>query len=69
MTSEQTTDNFEFLGPISPQLLKLGTLAEHYFHADLSTSLIKLRQLSEILTHLHAAHAGLLPEGYQAAAT
>jgi len=54
--------NFRFLEPISTQLVKLGTLAEHYFHADPSTSLIKLRQFSETLTKLHAAHAGLLPE-------
>ncbi len=62
MTSERTAGNFQFLQPISPQLEKLGTLAEHFFHADPSTSLIKLRQFSEILTQLHAAHAGLLPE-------
>ena len=62
MTSERTTGNFQFLQPISSQLVKLGTLAENYFHADPSTSLIKLRQFSEILTQLHAAHAGLLPE-------
>lgn len=62
MTSELTTGNFQFLHPISSQLVKLGTLAEHFFHADPSTSLIKLRQFSEVLTQLHAAHAGFLPE-------
>lgn len=62
MNSARSEGNFWFLEPISSQLVKLGTLAEHFFFSDPSTTLIKLRQFSEILTQLHAAHAGLLLE-------
>ena len=52
--------NFGFLKADSPQLVRLGALAEHYFQDDPNTCLIKLRQFSELLAQTTAANAGLL---------
>ncbi len=52
--------NFGFLKADSPQLVRLGALAEHYFQDDPNTCLIKLRQFSELLAQTTAANSGLL---------
>lgn len=41
--------NFEMLRPYEAQLWRLGALAERYFAEDPNTSLLKLRQLAELL--------------------
>jgi type I restriction enzyme, R subunit len=53
--------NFDFLGKLDAQLVRLGALAERYFKEDPNTCLIKLRQFGEVLAQLTAAKAGLLP--------
>jgi type I restriction enzyme R subunit len=59
--------NFEFLAVHTPQLTRLGGLAERYFKDDPNTCLIKLRQFCEVLAQLTAARAGLFtsPEEQQ----
>ena len=52
--------NFGFLKADSPQLVRLGALAEHYFQDDPNTCLIKLRQFGELLAQTTAANAGTL---------
>jgi hypothetical protein len=37
------SSNFEFLRRHNPQLVRLGALAEHFYHIDPNTCLIKLR--------------------------
>jgi type I restriction enzyme, R subunit len=51
--------NFDLLETHDVQLVRLGTLAERYFHDDPNTCLIKLRQFSELLAQLIAAKTGL----------
>lgn len=51
--------NFEMLRPYEEQLWRLGALAERYFAEDPNTSLLKLRQLAELLAQSLAARAGL----------
>jgi type I restriction enzyme, R subunit len=51
--------NFGFLKADSPQLVRLGALAEHYFQDDPNTCLIKLRQFGELLAQTTAANAGV----------
>jgi len=51
--------NFDVLKPYEPQLWRLGALAERYFTDDPNTSLLKLRQFSELLTQSVAARIGL----------
>jgi type I restriction enzyme, R subunit len=51
--------NFDFLGNVDAQLVRLGALAERYFKDDPNTCLIKLRQFGEVLAQLTAAKAGL----------
>jgi type I restriction enzyme R subunit len=41
--------NFAHLRPYDEQLFRLGSLAERYFPEDPNTSLLKLRQLGELL--------------------
>src|SRR5262245_7774217 len=53
------SSNFNFLAKHSPQLVRLGALAERYFSDDPNTCLIKLRQYGEVLAQLTAANAGL----------
>jgi type I restriction enzyme R subunit len=54
-----TSSNFDFLKAHDPQLVRLGALAERYFHDDPNTSVIKLRQFGEALAQLIAAKTGL----------
>jgi type I restriction enzyme R subunit len=55
--------NFDFLQSHSPQLVKLGVLAERYFHDDPPGSLGKLRQFGEFLAKEIAAQHAVLPAG------
>lgn len=54
------TGNFAFLAGNSPQLARLGSLAERYFHDDPPTSLVKLRQFAELVAKDVAARQALL---------
>ncbi|BCH33274.1 type I restriction-modification system deoxyribonuclease [Mesorhizobium sp. L-8-10] len=51
--------NFQFLQGHSPQLAKLGRLAERYFSDDAPTALVKLRQFAEIVAKEVAARQAL----------
>ena len=42
--------NFDMLRAYEAQLWRLGALAERYFAEDPNTSLLKLRQLSDVLS-------------------
>ena len=53
------TSNFAHLQEHDEQLLRLGMLAERYFPDDPNTSLLKLRQLAELLAQLVATQVGL----------
>jgi hypothetical protein len=55
--------NFLFLKWHDIQLVRLGALAERYFHDDANTCLIKLRQFGELLAQLIAAKTGLFQTG------
>ena len=50
--------NFDFLKTYDVQLVRLGALAERYFHDDPNTCIIKLRQFGEALAQLIAAKTG-----------
>lgn len=50
--------NFAQLEAHDEQLLRLGMLAERYFPDDPNTSLLKLRQLAELLAQHVAANVG-----------
>ncbi len=58
MTASLPT-NFAHLKEHDEQLLRLGMLAEKYFPDDPNTSLLKLRQLAELLAQLVATKVGL----------
>lgn len=51
--------NFAHLQEHDEQLLRLGLLAERYFPVDPNTSLLKLRQLTELLAQHVATRVGL----------
>jgi type I restriction enzyme R subunit len=51
----QSTPNFGFLAVHDAKLVQLGVLAEHYFHSDPATAIIKLRQLAELISKVIAA--------------
>ncbi|HTP27489.1 MAG TPA: type I restriction-modification system endonuclease [Anaeromyxobacteraceae bacterium] len=51
--------NFGFLEAHDEQLVRLGMLAERYFPDDPNTSLLKLRQLAELLAQLVATKVGI----------
>jgi type I restriction enzyme R subunit len=51
--------NFDMLRAYESQLWRLGALAERYFAEDPNTSLLKLRQFSELLAQSLAARTGL----------
>lgn len=51
--------NFGFLGHHDEQLVRLGMLAERYFPDDPNTTLLKVRQLAELLAQLVATKVGL----------
>lgn len=57
----ETRGNFAFLAAHSPQLSKLGQLAERYFADDPPAALVKLRQFAEITAKSVAARHALLP--------
>jgi type I restriction enzyme R subunit len=59
----ENSGNFNFLEEESPQLAKLGHLAERYFFTDPSTALVKLRQFAEITAKEVAARQALLSDG------
>ena len=61
-------NNFAFLKPHDIQLVRLGALAERYFHDDPNTCLIKLRQFGELLAQLIAGKTGLLQPGEESQA-
>lgn len=50
--------NFAYLQEHDEQLLRLGLLAEKYFADDPNTSLLKLRQLTELLAQIVATKVG-----------
>ncbi|MGO6938529.1 type I restriction-modification system endonuclease [Rhizobium johnstonii] len=55
--------NFEFLRAYDKKLAVLGGFAESYFHADPSTSIVKLRQFAELMAKMIAArHASYRDE-------
>ncbi|WP_245488414.1 DUF4145 domain-containing protein [Rhizobium ruizarguesonis] len=51
--------NFGHLKEISPELYRLGTLAERFFAEDPNTSLIKSRQFGEYMVKEIAALSGV----------
>ena len=53
------TSNFACLQEHDEQLLRLGMLAERYFPDDPNTTLLKVRQLTELLAQLVATQVGL----------
>lgn len=53
------TSNFAHLQEHDEQLVRLGLLAERYFPDDPNTTLLKLRQLTELLAQLVATKIGL----------
>ncbi|MCC0057773.1 MAG: type I restriction-modification system endonuclease [Hyphomicrobiaceae bacterium] len=58
--TETASANFAFLASDDQQLVRLASLAERYFSDDPNTSLIKLRQFSELLAQQVAARYRLL---------
>lgn len=56
---ETPRTNFGFLEVHDAQLVRLGMLAERYFADDPNTSLLKLRQLTELLAQLVASKVGI----------
>lgn len=56
----QVTSNFACLEAYDGQLVRLGMLAEVYFPEDPNTSILKLRQLTELLAQLVATRVGSL---------
>ncbi len=56
---ELNSPNFAFLAKHDPVLLRQAALAERFVFEDPSTTLVKLRQLSEKLAQLAAAHTGV----------
>ncbi|HKW03503.1 MAG TPA: type I restriction endonuclease [Vicinamibacterales bacterium] len=57
--SRDVWTNFAFLQAHDAQLVRLGMLAERYFPDDPNTSILKLRQLTELLAQLVATRVGL----------
>jgi type I restriction enzyme R subunit len=55
------SSNFAFLAAQDERLARLGALAERYFFNDAPSSLIKLRQLAELIAKDVAARHALLP--------
>lgn len=58
--------NFGFLGKYDPALAHIGALAERYFPDDPVTSIMKVRQLCELLAHEVAARVGAVEAGGEA---
>lgn len=59
----QDSANFGFLGAHDQRLLRLATLAEHYFNSDPPAALTKLRSFAELLAKEVAAAHALLRDG------
>ena len=59
MINNHIRSNFDMLRAYEEQLWRLGALAERYFAEDPNTSLLKLRQFSELLAQSLAARTGL----------
>lgn len=57
--TEPVQSNFAQLAEHDEQLVRLGLLAERYFPDDPNTSILKLRQLAELLAQKTAASIGL----------
>ncbi|MBL8815202.1 MAG: type I restriction-modification system endonuclease [Planctomyces sp.] len=57
--SSSIQSNFAQFAEQDQQLLRLGLLAERYFPDDPNTSLLKLRQLAELLAQQVAAYLGI----------
>jgi type I restriction enzyme, R subunit len=55
MVGQKTARNFAFLAVHCTQMVRLAALAEHFFHEDPATSLVKLRQFAELLAKTIAA--------------
>jgi type I restriction enzyme R subunit len=55
------SSNFDFLASQDERFARLGALAERYFFDDAPSTLIKLRQLAELIAKEVAARHGLLP--------
>jgi type I restriction enzyme R subunit len=55
----EATANFGFLQGHDLRFVTLGAQAERYFRDDPSTAIVKLRQYSELLAKLVAAHHAL----------
>ncbi|MGS4986493.1 type I restriction-modification system endonuclease [Roseibium sp. RP-7] len=53
-----SSTNFDHLKPLSPELHRLGALAEQFFSQDANTSLIKSRQFAELMVKEVAAITG-----------
>lgn len=51
--------NFHFLATVDPLLVELGARAEHYALDDPNTSMLKIRQLGELLAQSAAAQFGI----------
>jgi type I restriction enzyme, R subunit len=67
MSAEASTrSNFGHLAQHDEQLVRLGMLAERYFADDPNTSMLKLRQHSELLAQLVAAKVGLFTSSEEA---
>ncbi|WP_316862857.1 DUF4145 domain-containing protein [uncultured Cohaesibacter sp.] len=60
-----TSTNFDHLKSLSPQLHKLGVLAERFFSQDANTSLMKSRQFMELMVKEVAAFSGQYDEQRQ----
>jgi len=58
-----SASNFTFLEEHSPQLCRLGVLAEQYFSSDPTGALTKLRQFGEFIAKDVAAQHAILPAG------
>src|SRR5690606_1859256 len=55
--------NFAFLQVYDKSLARLGMLAENYFPDDPNTSMMKIRQFAETLSHHVAAHSNVDIQG------
>jgi type I restriction enzyme R subunit len=64
--AESLRDNFAHLKAHDEQLVRLGLLAERYFAEDPNTSLLKLRQLAELLAQHVATRIGLFVSAEEA---
>ena len=58
--SQLTSPNFQFLASIDPVLVELGARAEGYALEDPNTSMMKVRQLGELLAQFIGSKSGVL---------